>query len=225
MSRMPVQARSLKSMNRMLDAGEELVGLGGATSLKLELILERSGASTGSFYARFGSMSGFLDALHNRALERLSTAVGHAHREALGASSLDDALTAFCTVVVAAVSDHSTTFRFFVVEQAHESTFRAAGTRMQLEGREALFGIISPYLAAPKSTASKRRMDMVFRFINAMLFQQFMFTQSEISPLELSQKALIKERVAVLVAGLAPIGLMELPASSPDGGELSQSRR
>lgn len=68
-------------------------------------------------------------------------------------------------------------------------------------------------------------MDMVFRFINAMLFQQFMFTQSEISPLELSQKALIKEWVAVLVAGLAPIGLMELPASSPDRGELSQSRR
>lgn len=225
MSRMPVQARSLKSMNRMLDAGEELVGLGGAASLKLELILERSGSSTGSFYARFGNMGGFLDALHNRALERLSTAVVQAHREASGASTLDEALTAFCTVVVAAVNEHRSTFRFFAVEQAHESTFRAAGARMQLEGREALFGIISPYLAAPKRAASKRRMDMVFRFMNAMFFQQFMFTQSEISPLELSQKALIEEWVAVLVAGLAPMGLMELPASSPDGRESPKSRR
>lgn len=215
MSRMPVQARSLKSMNRMLDAGEELVGLGGAASLKLELILERSGASTGSFYARFGSMRGFLDALHNRALERLSTAVAHAYREASGASTLEEALTAFCTVVVAAVNDHRSTFRFFVVEQAHESTFRAAGTRMQLEGREALFGIISPYVAAPKSAASIRRMDMVFRMMNAMLFQQFMFTPSEISPLALSEKALIKEWVGVLVAGLAPMDLTELPAPRP----------
>ena len=49
----PVQARSIASMNRMLDAGEQLFYEGGSAAVTLEAIVERSETSVGSFYARF----------------------------------------------------------------------------------------------------------------------------------------------------------------------------
>lgn len=202
-----MQERSVESMQRMLDAGEELFGLGGRASLKLELILQKSGASTGSFYARFGGMSGFLDALHERALERLAGAMRQAYRDAGDATTLEAALTAFCVATLAAVRQDLATFRFFAVEQAHESQYRSAGIHLQLEARKALISIINQFLVAPSSAASKRRTDMVFRLILAMLFQQVMFAPEEVSTLQLSDKAFVAEWVSVLVEGLKPLGI------------------
>jgi AcrR family transcriptional regulator len=71
MNNTPTQARSIDSTTRMLDAGEELFLEGGSTQLKLNLILEKSGSSTGSFYGRFGDMQGYHDALHHRTLDRV----------------------------------------------------------------------------------------------------------------------------------------------------------
>ncbi|MSW11405.1 MAG: TetR family transcriptional regulator, partial [Actinobacteria bacterium] len=66
--RAPVQERSIESMKRMIDAGEQIFYEGGSPALTLEAVIERAGTSTGSFYARFGDMRGFLDAMHERVL-------------------------------------------------------------------------------------------------------------------------------------------------------------
>ena len=57
-------------MNRMLDAGEQLFYEGGSPALTLEAVIERAETSTGSFYARFGDMRGFLDAMLDRFVAR-----------------------------------------------------------------------------------------------------------------------------------------------------------
>jgi AcrR family transcriptional regulator len=74
--RAPAQERSIASMNRMLDAGEQLFFEGGNPGLTLNAVIERAETSTGSFYARFGDMRGFLDAMHERVLRVLAVELG-----------------------------------------------------------------------------------------------------------------------------------------------------
>ena len=68
MSKKPKQARSIESTNRMLDAAESLLREGGPRAITIEAVIERSGTSMGSFYARFDSREGLFQALHERFL-------------------------------------------------------------------------------------------------------------------------------------------------------------
>jgi len=55
----------------MLDAAEELLQAGDARKVTLENVVNLSGASMGSFYARFGSVEGLFEALHRRYLDSI----------------------------------------------------------------------------------------------------------------------------------------------------------
>ena len=50
----------------MLDAADELLKGGDSRQVTLENVIKLSGASTGSFYARFGSVEGLFEALKGR---------------------------------------------------------------------------------------------------------------------------------------------------------------
>jgi len=55
----------------MLDAAEELLLAGDTRQVTVENIVKLSGATVGSFYARFGNVKGLFDALHNRYLNAI----------------------------------------------------------------------------------------------------------------------------------------------------------
>ena len=62
----PQQARSIATEQKMLDAAEELLKSGDSRQVTLENVVKLSGASVGSFYARFGSVEGLFEALRTR---------------------------------------------------------------------------------------------------------------------------------------------------------------
>ena len=62
----PKQARSIATEQKMLDAAESLLHQGDARQVTVENVVSLSGATVGSFYARFGSIEGLFDALHQR---------------------------------------------------------------------------------------------------------------------------------------------------------------
>ena len=62
----PKQARSIATEQKMLDAAESLLRQGDARQVTVENVVSLSGATVGSFYARFGSIEGLFDALHQR---------------------------------------------------------------------------------------------------------------------------------------------------------------
>ena len=66
MANPPQQARSIATEQKMLDAAEELLKGGDSRHVTLENVVRLSGASTGSFYARFGSVEGLFEALKDR---------------------------------------------------------------------------------------------------------------------------------------------------------------
>ena len=54
----PKQQRSIATEQKMLDAAEELLQNGDAQHVTVENVVRESGATVGSFYARFGSVEG-----------------------------------------------------------------------------------------------------------------------------------------------------------------------
>ena len=66
MANPPQQARSIATEQKMLDAAEELLKGGDSRHVTLENVVRLSEASTGSFYARFGSVDGLFEALKDR---------------------------------------------------------------------------------------------------------------------------------------------------------------
>jgi len=67
----PKQARSLATEQKMLDAAEDLLDHGDARQVTVENVVSLSGATVGSFYARFGSIEGLFDALHQRYVDNI----------------------------------------------------------------------------------------------------------------------------------------------------------
>jgi AcrR family transcriptional regulator len=67
----PKQARSIATEQKMLDAAEELLHNGDAQHVTVENVVRLAGSTVGSFYARFGSVEGLFEALHQRYLTSL----------------------------------------------------------------------------------------------------------------------------------------------------------
>ena len=89
----PQQARSIATEKKMLDAAEELLQTGGPRKVTLENVVKLSGATVGSFYARFGNVEGLFDALRDRYREVMyQSAILEAHENALQQTDLRSAL-------------------------------------------------------------------------------------------------------------------------------------
>jgi AcrR family transcriptional regulator len=71
----PRQARSQKTLERVLDAAEELIAERGVAALTVSEVVRRGGSSVGAFYARFADKDSLLSTLHERSCsEAVATA-------------------------------------------------------------------------------------------------------------------------------------------------------
>jgi len=68
----PKQARSERTMYRILDAAEQLIAEQGLAGLSIPEIVRRAGSSVGGFYARFRDKNELLRALEERHFRQLS---------------------------------------------------------------------------------------------------------------------------------------------------------
>ena len=189
----PVQARSIASMNRMLDAGEQLFYEGGSSAVTLEAIVERSETSVGSFYARFGDVRGFLDAMHERVLATMAVEIRDALTKASTADDLESFLHTLLTEAFDVVHRHRAPTYFFAVGNSHDPQHRAMGSQFTIGMNDTLTTFINGYLPKFTSAAHKRKIDMAARMLIAATFQQIMLDQDEISRIDISQKVMAAE--------------------------------
>jgi len=200
--RAPVQQRSIDSMNRMLDAGEELFYVGGSHALTLEAVIERAETSTGSFYARFGDMRGFLDAMHERVLTTVAAEILPVLAKAAMEPNLDSSMNKAFTGVFAVVERHRMPLYFFAVGNSHDEEWRAMGAQLALGMSDTFTELMMSYLPKFTGTASKRRIDMAARMSIASVFQQIMLDQEEFSRMKMSRKSIATEYAGMVCAYL-----------------------
>jgi len=186
--RKPEQERSVISMNRMIEAGEQLFYEGGSSALTLNAVLERAGASTGSFYARFGDMRGFTNAMHEHVLELVSIELINAYTKAAKQPDLESAVHSICTEAFKVVSKRRSALYFFAVGNLQDPQGRAIGKEFRFSMSDMLIELMKSYLPKNSSMARKQRLDIAARMGVAALYQQIMFDQKEMSPLTIKEK-------------------------------------
>ena len=191
--RSPVQQRSIESMNRMLDVGEQLFYEGGSTAITLEAVIERAETSTGSFYARFGDMRGFLSAMHERVLTMISAELLPVLDKAAMEPDLESAMRKAFTGVFEVVERHRTALFFFAVGNSHDSEWREMGAQLTIGMSDVLTNLMKQYLPKYTSTTAKRRIEMAARMGIASVFQLIRLDQEELSRLSLTRKVIATE--------------------------------
>jgi AcrR family transcriptional regulator len=97
----PQQQRSRESLERILDAAESLIRERGFEAMTIAEVVERSGSSVGSLYARFRNKRGLLQAVQGRYVDRVETALAAAM-----AGSTDDRLEDCVNRVVGHLCDY-----------------------------------------------------------------------------------------------------------------------
>lgn len=175
-------------MNRMLDAGEELFYEGGSPALTLEAVIERAETSTGSFYARFGDMHGFLSAMHERVLQTVGTEVSPVFAQAALEPDLESAMRKAFTGFFEVIERHRVPLYFFAIGNAHNREWREMGNRFLVEVNSTFIQLMKSYLPTFTSAAAKRRLEMASRMSIAAVFQQILHEQEEISNVNLSTR-------------------------------------
>ncbi len=91
----PQQARSQKTLEKLLDAAEALLLEGGLDAVTVPAVVQRARSSVGSFYARFPDKQALLATLHERACQQtIATADRALDPELWRGHTLDEILRA-----------------------------------------------------------------------------------------------------------------------------------
>ena len=141
--RPPRQQRSHESLERILDAAESLIRERGFDNMTIAEVVQRSGSSVGSIYARFHNKVGLLQAVQVRYHARVQNGIFAAFS---GDHPSDESLTEAVARIVDVLSRHVLSdpelFRAFVLQAVFNPGVRAQGERTSAERREKVVKII-----------------------------------------------------------------------------------
>ncbi len=122
----PQQQRSRESLERILEAAEQLIRERGFDAMTIAEVVERSGSSVGSLYARFRNKRGLLQAVQARYVDRVETALAAAMT---GASDerLEDCVDRLVGLLCDYLLNEPELFRAFILEAVFDPRIRSQG--------------------------------------------------------------------------------------------------
>lgn len=129
--RPPRQARSQETLERLLDAAEQLVAEKGFADATIAELVRRAGSSVGAFYARFRDKDGLLYALYERYLEQaVATADAALDPGRWEGAPIPEILRAVVPFLVAVHRERQGLIRAFVLRNHVDPEFRARQERL-----------------------------------------------------------------------------------------------
>jgi AcrR family transcriptional regulator len=144
----PRQRRSHESLERILDAAESLIRERGYDNMTIAEVVQRSGSSVGSLYARFNNKLGLLRAVQLRYHARVQNDIFSAFS---GDRPRDESLEEAVARIVAVISRHVLNdpelFRAFVLQAVFDAGVRAQGERTNAQRRDKVMEILLAHRA------------------------------------------------------------------------------
>ena len=130
----PQQARSIATEQKMLDAAEELLKGGDSRQVTLENVVKLSGASVGSFYARFGNVEGLFQALRNRYRDAVyMTAILKGYEKAFQQTDLRSALHHTLKPMLEVARQEHTAISYFLKHPSNDQEPLVEQRRLMVE--------------------------------------------------------------------------------------------
>ncbi len=127
--RPPQQARSQRTLERILSAGAEVFAEGGYEGLSVAEVCRRAGASAGALYTRFEGKDALVRAIHDHVMIELSAEIAETYLPSPAWESLSTEAFAERAVrmLVEHFRRHDRIIRAIVLRAAVDAEMRAAG--------------------------------------------------------------------------------------------------
>jgi AcrR family transcriptional regulator len=216
----PKQARSERTLQRLLDAAEALIKEKGHAAVSIPEIARRAGSSVGGFYARFRDKDELLRALEERHFIELSQRV-----EALAdARRWENASTT--AIVEAAVAELVSTTRerrqmiaAFLVRAIEDPVIREGGLRFRRRVAERIGALLLPRRAAMRHPDPLLAIDLGIQTAFALMQQHVLIEETQAGGRALSDDELRRELATMFLryVGIEPDGPPHRGASRPAG--------
>jgi len=129
--RPPQQARSQETLDRLLDAAEQLVAEKGFDDTPVAEVARRAGSSVGAFYSRFRDKEGLLHALYERWLEEATATADAALDPARWqGATIAEIVSVVVRFLVAIYRERGGLIRAFVLRNHVDPEFHARQERL-----------------------------------------------------------------------------------------------
>lgn len=141
--RVPRQRRSQESLERLIDAAEELIAADGLENVTVAGVVNKAGLSVGAFYARFPDKKALLYAVQDHFHNRLEPCI-HAEmvERASTAPDLAEALACAIDTLVEHVLGERELSRAFMTSSVFDPVLRARGERVNRERRQVFTSVL-----------------------------------------------------------------------------------
>lgn len=170
----PRQRRSREALERVLQAGVELLGETDYDGFTLGELSRRAQVSVGSIYARFGSKEELFLALQDVIQARLLEEQGAAFT-ALGDAGPGEAIDASVGVLAAATRRHAAVLRVLMVRSAVDERTRESGSRSVGRLAELFTGAVLAQRDAIAHPDPELAADIAFRMVFSTLARRVIF--------------------------------------------------
>jgi AcrR family transcriptional regulator len=190
----PQQDRSRKTLERLLDATEEIIRARGIDAVTIPAVVQAAQSSVGSFYARFPTKAALLSTLHERACEQSIATV----EAALDPSRWRDVATAdvvrtFIGFVVHLFRERRSMMLAFTTTLALEPGFAERRARTAAEIGRLFRALLLERRASIGHPFPERAVDMSLRAVTATLEQRNAFDASGVADVAVEDAMLIEE--------------------------------
>ncbi|MFT3770050.1 MAG: helix-turn-helix domain-containing protein [Minicystis sp.] len=171
--RAPQQDRSKRTLERLLDAAEEIIRSKGAAALTVPAVAQAAQSSVGSFYARFRDKDALLGTLHERACEQsILTAEAALDPARWEGVPTRDVIRAFVVFSVAVFAERRPMMLAFSAELASHPEFAARRARTAAGIARALLGLLMPRRAEIGHPDPELAAGMALRMVTSVLEQR-----------------------------------------------------
>jgi AcrR family transcriptional regulator len=192
--RAPLQDRSKRTLERLLDAAEEIIRTRGVAALTIPAVAQAAQSSVGSFYGRFPDKGALLRTLHERACEQsvatAEVALDPARWEGVPTEAV---IRAFATFAVHLFAERRPMMLAFSAELAGDAGFAERRARTAAGIARALRGILLGRRAAIGHPAPELAVDMALRLVTGVLEQRNGLDAGGVPEVEIADEVLIDE--------------------------------
>lgn len=212
----PKQARSERTLYKLLDAAEELISEKGLADASIPEIVRRAGSSVGGFYARFRDKNELLRALEERFYVELERRVeGLVDPDRWRGESTRSIVEAAVAELVATTRERHHMLAAFLYRAVQDPVFREDAIRFRRGVTERFEALLLDRRAEFAHENPALAIDLGIQAAFAFMQQHILVGETRVADRTLSDEELQKELTELLLAYLG-VSTSARAASAPD---------
>jgi AcrR family transcriptional regulator len=210
----PQQARSQKTLERLLDAAEALLLEGGLDAVTVPAVVHRARSSVGAFYARFPDKQALLVTLHERACRQSVAAADQLLAPSLWRGrSLDEILQAAVAFAIQTFGTRRSVMAAFQQALGGDPSYALRRAHNGIALTQRVLTLLAPHLPQIRHPSPERAVAMAVRVLTATLEQRIALQASGVPEVQIDDDTLASELLTLLRSYLG----VERPVSRSRG--------